>query len=99
MITGSATMTWTQANDSEQVRAELERWVPKMFWVDFNEVFGCLGQMAANKELQTRLRVFLSRMKFTRIAHQVGSLLDSYSKSNKRSTVRSSSITKKKVKK
>lgn len=76
----AAMMGWTEATNVEQVRKELESWVPKMFWDDFNEVFGCLGQMAKKKELQPSLRNYLSRKQFESIADPVRKLIDSYKK-------------------
>ena len=81
-------MGWEEhgTKNIEQVRANLESWVPKMFWDDFNEVFGCFGQMAVKKELQTPLRTYLARAQFQSIVEPVRKLLDSYkdSRSKKR---------------
>ena len=53
-----------------------------MFWGDFNEVFGCLGQMAKNKELRPALCNYLSRGRFESIAEPLRKLLNNSYNSN-----------------
>ena len=77
VINAAEKMGWiVPTTNSEQVRAQLESWVPKLLWYDFNEVFGSLGQMSVKTELRSRLRSYLSRDKYSRIAHEVGRLMD-----------------------
>ena len=77
-------MGWARSGNADRVRMELESWVPRMFWVEFNEVFGCLGQMSEKKELQEPLREFLAREQFKSIEYRVGELITSYNRSKKR---------------
>ena len=76
-----------KAEDANEVRGQLESWVPRMFWMHFNEVFGCLGQMAAKKQLQAPLREYLAREKFKSIADRVEDLIASYDRSKKRKSI------------
>ena len=80
-------MGWTQSDDPNEVRIQLESWVPRMFWFHFNEAFGCLGQMSAKKELQGPLREYLAREKFQSIAGRVGDLMATYNRSKKRKNI------------
>ena len=88
VINAAEKMGWiVPTTNSEQVRAQLESWVPKLLWYDFNEVFGSLGQMSVKTELRSRLRSYLSRDKYSRIAHEVGRLMDGYGSRMKKRTM------------
>jgi endonuclease III len=69
--------------DNEVVRVCLEGWVPYVFWEEFNEVYGCLGQLFRQKAVTDTIRRAVSKPQFSLVRERVLRILSDYSR-NKR---------------
>lgn len=85
VIKSSNELGWVlPTTDADQVRRQLESWVPKLFWADFNEVYGCLGQLFSQRSLHPKIKSVVGRAKFASISGQIHKLMASYVEKKKK---------------
>ena len=73
----------SDTNDQEVIQAILEGIFPSLFWEDFNEVYGCLGQVFGKKSTHSIVRRVACRTKFSSIRERLLLLLAEYAKRSK----------------
>ena len=71
---------WSFGRDHELVHVCLEGWVPKAFWYEFNEVYGSLGQLFAQKATTDIIKRTLNKPQFAPVKERVLRILHDYRK-------------------